>query len=295
MAGANRSLRVRRLALCRAGHARLRRLIGADRLQGLCAEGDRQRHGRASRLPGRPPGNLGWPRLGKPGGRGAGRAPRRAQSRRRADVSPIFSDGLCVADPPAPGRPSALSRRPVSRRAVGLLPLLRTHFEQTVTDFDADIPATLASIYRQGNPAAAGQVSPTAKVTLNGGRYGAAHRAPPTAPDPALWPPADFDTLVEAFRVHGFRPPNAWYLNDSANVAYARAAPHDGGLRQPVLFINGDFDPICDITGNRLGEPMRGACRDLSVRSLDTGHWLPLERKTESIQAIRSWLKTKGL
>ena len=170
-----------------------------------------------------------------------------------------------------------------------------THFEQTVTDFDADIPATLASIYRQGNPAAAGQVSPTAKVTLNGGRYGAAHRAPPTAPDPALWPTADFDTLVEAFRVHGFRPPNAWYLNDSANVAYARAAPHDGGLRQPVLFINGDFDPICDITGNRLGEPMRGACRDLSVRSLDTGHWLPLERKTESIQAIRSWLKTKGL
>jgi pimeloyl-ACP methyl ester carboxylesterase len=43
-------------------------------------------------------------------------------------------------------------------------------------------------------------------ITANGGRYGSAHRAPPTAPDPALWPSADFDALVEAFRVTGFRP-----------------------------------------------------------------------------------------
>ena len=42
-------------------------------------------------------------------------------------------------------------------------------------------------------------------------------------------------------------------------------------------------------------EPMRGTCEDLSVTSLPSGHWLPLERKAESIQAIRSWLKTKRL
>ena len=46
-----------------------------------------------------------------------------------------------------------------------------THFEQTVADFDADIPATLASIYRPGNPASAGQRSPSASVTPNGGWY----------------------------------------------------------------------------------------------------------------------------
>ena len=27
----------------------------------------------------------------------------------------------------------------------------------------------------------------------------------------------------------------------------------------------------------------------------EIGHWLPLERKAETIQAIRSWLKTKRL
>jgi pimeloyl-ACP methyl ester carboxylesterase len=169
-----------------------------------------------------------------------------------------------------------------------------THFTQTVSDFEADIPATLASLYRHGNPASAGQISPSALITQNGGRYGSAHRAPATPPDPALWTPTDFDALVEAFRSSGFRPANAWYLNDSANIAYAHAAP-GGGLGQPVLFVNGEWDAISDINRSGLGEPMHGACQDLSVANLPAGHWLPLERKTELVQAIRSWLRIKGL
>jgi len=170
-----------------------------------------------------------------------------------------------------------------------------THFEQTVSDFEADIPATLGSLYRPGNPASAGKVSPSALLTQNGGRYGSAHRAPATPPDAALWPASDFDALVEAFRASGFRPANAWYLNDTANIAYAHAAPDGGRLRQPVLFVNGDWDAICDINRSRLGEPMRGACQDLSITNLPAGHWLALERKTELVQAIRSWLKTREL
>lgn len=171
----------------------------------------------------------------------------------------------------------------------------QTHFEQTVGDMDADIPSTLASIYRPGNPASAGMVSPSALLTRNGGRYGSAHRAPPTAPDPSLWPPADFDTVVAAFRASGFRPANSWYLNDAANIAYAQAAPDGGRLRQPVLYLNGDRDVICDIGRSRLWEPMGRSCPDLSVAKLDAGHWLPLERKTESVDAIRAWLRAKGL
>jgi pimeloyl-ACP methyl ester carboxylesterase len=170
-----------------------------------------------------------------------------------------------------------------------------THFDQTVTDMDADVPATLASLYRPGNPASANKISPSAMVTTNGGRYGSAHRAPPTAPDASLWPPADFDSLVQAFRCTGFRPCNAWYLNDSANLAYAHTAPNGGLLTQPVLFVNGDWDPICDINRSRLGEPMGDTCRDLSVANLPAGHWLPLERKTELIQSIRAWVSNKKL
>jgi len=62
-----------------------------------------------------------------------------------------------------------------------------------------------------------------------------------------------------------------------------------------VLFINGEFDPICSITGNRQGDPMRAACADLTVTSLPAGHWLPQECKAEHIDAIRSWLQSHKL
>jgi pimeloyl-ACP methyl ester carboxylesterase len=170
-----------------------------------------------------------------------------------------------------------------------------THFDQTVADFNADIPASLATIYRSGNPESVGKVYRTALVTRNGGWFGSARHAPAVQRDTALWPAADFTALVEAFRVTGFQPGNSWYLNDDANIAYAHAALDGGQLRQPVLFINGDLDGLCDITHNRLGEPMRNACQDLSIANLPSGHWLPLERKADIIQAIRTWLKTKAL
>ena len=169
-----------------------------------------------------------------------------------------------------------------------------THFETSVRDLEADVPATLASLYRPGNPTAAGQLSPSASVTRNGGRYGDAHRAPPTPPDPSLWPPGDFDALVEAFRTTGFRPASAWYRHDAANIAYARRALDGGRLRAPVLYVNGDRDLICDIHRSRLGDPMRASCEDLTVASLPSGHWLPLEHKTELVESMRAWLMKKG-
>ena len=127
------------------------------------------------------------------------------------------------------------------------------------------------------------------------GRFGSAHRAPPTPADPALWPPDDFDVLVQAFAARGFRGPCAWYTNDDANTAYARTAPNGGHLSQPVLFVNGEWDPICSITGNRQGDPMRAACADLTVTNLTGGHWLPVECKDELTETIRSWLRSKDL
>ncbi len=101
--------------------------------------------------------------------------------------------------------------------------------------------------------------------------------------------------LVQAYNARGFRAPCAWYLNDDANIAYARKAPNGGRLSQPALFVNGDFDQTNTIIGHRQGEPMRAACQDLTVTSLPTAHWLPLERKAELVQAMRTWLRSKKL
>jgi pimeloyl-ACP methyl ester carboxylesterase len=169
------------------------------------------------------------------------------------------------------------------------------HFESAVTDLDADKASSLASIFRRGDPAAMGKPTPNAMVTSKGGRFGAAHRAPSTKPDPALWPSADFDMLVRSFQAHGFRAPCAWYLNDAANVSYARKAPAGGRLTLPVLFVNGQLDAINTINGNHMGDPMRAACADLTVTDLPGAHWLPLECKAQLVTAIRDWVRTKRL
>jgi pimeloyl-ACP methyl ester carboxylesterase len=170
----------------------------------------------------------------------------------------------------------------------------QTHFDQATADYQADVGATLASIFQPGSPAGIGKPSPTASVTRNGGRYGAAHRAPPTAANLTMISQEDFEAGVAAFRKTGFRPANAWYLNDADNIAYAEAASDGGRLRQPVLFLNGAWDGICDITRGRLGEPMRQACTDLTVVDVQGGHWLPLERKAEVNAALQRWCSNKN-
>ncbi len=169
------------------------------------------------------------------------------------------------------------------------------HFKSAVADLDADKAASLASIFRPGDPASMGKPTPNSMVTRKGGRFGAAHRAPATQPDPALWPPADFNVLVQEFNAHGFRGPCAWYLNDDANIAYAHEAPNSGQIIRPVLFVNGALDPVNTINGNHYGDTMRAKCADLTVTDLSGAHWLPLERKSELVQAIRAWLQSKKL
>ena len=169
------------------------------------------------------------------------------------------------------------------------------HFERTVADFDEDISATLAAIYRSGDPASKGEVYRSATVTRRGGWFGSAHRAPLVAPDAALWPPNDFEALVTAFGRTGFRPGNSWYLNDDANIRFAAQAPNGGRLYQPVLFVNGDYDGLCNINASGIGEPMRQACPALSVAHQPAGHWLPLERKAGVTESIQKWVTDTGL
>jgi hypothetical protein len=110
----------------------------------------------------------------------------------------------------------------------------------------------------------------------------------------ALWPSEDFDVLVQAFKTHGFRPVSAWYLNGDVNIAHASRAPEwrqavaAGAVRQRQLG--------CDLHHPRNRQAIR--CAPLARTDGDepaAGHWLPLERKAEHIQAIRTWLRDREL
>jgi pimeloyl-ACP methyl ester carboxylesterase len=165
------------------------------------------------------------------------------------------------------------------------------NFERARRDFESDVSATIAMMYRRASASAVGKRAMTATVRARGGWFGSGGRAPATDPETVLLPPADFETFVATFRENGFHGPDAWYVNDVANIAFAAEAPNDGRLSLPVLFLHAAWDVVCETVRGRLAEPMRAACSDLHEATISGGHELMLECPDEVNVAIADWTR----
>jgi pimeloyl-ACP methyl ester carboxylesterase len=171
----------------------------------------------------------------------------------------------------------------------------REHFAQAARDFEADVAATLSYLYRPARPDSLARPARSASIRARGGWFGPAGRAPDTGRDGLLLDDAEFAAMVEAFERTGFAGPDAWYLNDAANLAFAAEAPNFGRLDLPVLFIHASLDTVCATIGTQLAAPMREDCSDLQEVIIDGGHEIMLERPVEVNAAIDTWTASKGL
>ena len=72
-----------------------------------------------------------------------------------------------------------------------------------------------------------------------------------------------------------------------------REAKNGGILDMPVLFVGARYDYTCETVTSRLAEPMRGACRNLTMKVIDSGHWMAQERPLELNAALAHWLATQ--
>ena len=165
----------------------------------------------------------------------------------------------------------------------------REHFARAARDFEADVEATIAALFRAAPPAAAGTPAFSADLRAQGGWFGASGRAPASPRDETVLGLADFEEMVAAFRSTGFSGADAWYMNDAANLAYAAEAPDFGRLTLPALFLHAERDVVCDTVHGRLAEPMREDCADLTEITIDAGHMLMLERPEAVNRAIAAW------
>jgi pimeloyl-ACP methyl ester carboxylesterase len=169
------------------------------------------------------------------------------------------------------------------------------HFAQAAQDFEANVEATLALLYRRA--VHDGQPKPafSASIRANQGWFGVPRQAPRMPRDSSMLTQADFESLVSAFQSTGFLGANAWYMNDAANLAYAAQAPQFGRLTLPALFLHASRDQTCETVHSRLANPMREDCKDLTEVTIDCGHEVMLERPKELNEAMAVWLASKGL
>jgi pimeloyl-ACP methyl ester carboxylesterase len=171
----------------------------------------------------------------------------------------------------------------------------RECFAQSSQEFEADVAATLALFFQTASPRQLGQPAFTADVRARKGWFGPAGRAPAVPLNNVLLDREDFDAIVEAFTATGFAGADSWYMNDTANIAYAAESLNFGRLTLPVCFIHASYDTVCETLQSRLAEPMREDCEQLSEVTIEGGHEIMLEAPKAVNEAILNWLQSRAL
>jgi pimeloyl-ACP methyl ester carboxylesterase len=169
----------------------------------------------------------------------------------------------------------------------------RENFAAAQAAFEADVTATVHALFRKGDPAGRGKPSRAAMIRKNGGWFSGAGRAPQLPRDDEVISERDASQYIAALSRNGFFGPDSWYMNFTANAAYAKEAKNGGRIALPVLFLHAAYDYTCETMDSRLAEPMRADCADLTEAVVQSGHWMAQERPVEVNATLARWLATR--
>ncbi len=166
------------------------------------------------------------------------------------------------------------------------------NFEKAHKDFEKDIRRVVKTLFRKGNPEGAGKPAFTAGVRKRGGWFGGGPW-PDLPRDDDVMTEQDLEAYTAALTKNGFFGPDAWYMNNERNGAYAKQSKNGGKLSMPVLFLHGAYDYTCETMTSRLADPMRADCSDLTEVVVKSGHWMAQEKPVDVNVAITRWLAAK--
>jgi pimeloyl-ACP methyl ester carboxylesterase len=166
------------------------------------------------------------------------------------------------------------------------------NFEKAHRGFEANIRDVVKVLFRKGNPDNVGKPAFTASVRKAGGWFGGG-RWPDLPRDGDVLTEQDMEAYIAALTRNGFFGPDAWYMNNEANGAYAKRARNGGRLAMPVLFLHGAYDVTCETMTSKLAEPMRRDCSDLTEIVVKSGHWMAQEKPVDVNVALARWLAAK--
>ncbi len=172
----------------------------------------------------------------------------------------------------------------------GRVAFVEEQFARATAVMEANIYNTVKLLFRKGNPAGQGKPSATSQVRIDGGWFRGADAAPDLPRDEDVVTEEDLCAYTSALERNGFFGPNSYYMNHTANAAYAAKAVNGGYLDMPTLFIAATYDYTCECVTSRLPEPMQTYCRSLTMHTINAGHWLAQEKPVELNAALVQWL-----
>jgi len=166
------------------------------------------------------------------------------------------------------------------------------NFQRAIEVFEANVRNTIKGLFRKWSPDDRGKPAITATVRRDNGWLGGVDAFPDLPRDDDVISEDDLDAYVDALSRTGFFGTSSFYMNHSANSEYAKSAKNDGYIDMPVLFLTASYDYVCECVDSRLPEPMRKYCRNLSERTVNSGHWMAQEKPVDVNNALVHWLAT---
>lgn len=166
--------------------------------------------------------------------------------------------------------------------------------EESVKAFEGHEDVITKVLYVKHDPSKWGKPSPLSRTIKDGGWFGG---HPEMIPDiPLAYTSLDESlhaNLVKSKKKHGSFPATAYYLNHAANAEYAKSEKNGGVLEFPVLFIDAKHDSVCSpSTTPKFAEAQRHFVKNLTYETVESGHWVHLEKPKEVNEALKKWLAT---
>jgi soluble epoxide hydrolase/lipid-phosphate phosphatase len=83
-------------------------------------------------------------------------------------------------------------------------------------------------------------------------------------------------------------------MNHERNRQYFLQKELSGGVMDmPVLFVEAAFGRVCDTADSSLAAGMEQSCKDLTYVSIESGHWVALEKPEQVNDALEQWVREK--
>ena len=164
------------------------------------------------------------------------------------------------------------------------------NFDRATEVMNSDPYNLVKALFRKGSPNGLGQPAVTASIRAAGGWFGGAASPPNLPRDEDVVSEDDVFDYAAGLERNGFFGPNSWYMNHEANEAYAATAVNDYILDMPALFLAGRYDQTCEATQSELAHPMHAHCRNLTVFTIDSGHWMAQEQPHLVNAALTGWI-----
>lgn len=167
------------------------------------------------------------------------------------------------------------------------------HPEESMKSFERIIDKLTKALYTKFDPRNYGKPNAASSRQLKDGGWFGGH--PENVPDlPLEYTFLDqslYDNLLASHKKHGLYPATAYYLNHDVNAEFAKSEKNGGILEFPVLYIDAKYDAVCSpSTTPKMSQGQRETVKDLTYETIDSGHWVQLEKPKEVNKVLETWL-----